>query len=819
MRLESLDVLNTIKEGGQRVFSPNNKPTAADVGALSVTAKAVDSDKLDGINSSQFVRGDYLIGRKITDANNADSTGAVFNFIKGANQPTGTDHALLSMSYSKGWSVQMAGDWRTNRWYIRNQNQSKWGSWAELYSTVNKPTAADVGAITKAQGDGYYLGKTAKAVSAVVSDTVGKTNLGKTRSAYLNVVSNNWWGDTGIGTSQMLKSTSKGVPNSSNGYAFKIGARDTAKGHSWLFTDDYNGGGNLYFGTSAVGTSAPKWFKVFSTNNKPTAADVGVRTDLQNDGRYIQPNSTPTFGNKVDISAGGDNIDASLELTESNKQHGFRLLYKGASDNTVALQGKQSGRYLDMMTFSRSGGTVNFPEGVLDRGQRPYSYLNKPTAADVGALPSDGKAVNADKLDGLDSSQFRRKINLAGIRDFGQAVLLLHRLDGKGDANYFFDGEVYIRRTNGLYEADPKVRITSHKGYSPSSAILPPRGSVIFQGSHSSNLTTVTCVYQGHTYLALKLAQSQAQAGIIEVSGKWSSEPVVVEYNYAQPGNESVTNSEIKNSIQEVVLHGNTWTGGGLYEGYNRVYSAANKPTPADIGVLAADGTAKNSEKLQGFVSAQGGVASTIARRDGNGDISARLFRSNYQPTESTAPPRGASVCFRNTSDAGDNYMRFMNKSAMVDWLGTYTKADIDAKINIKKGTDPQMTVTRGTYSFASGGFSGLTVVDPASKAIFKTKIKSGVKIYIEANGQIFSFTPDFVNTRAYTASQGRPSSAITTITATTSAPIHVYLVSPTKASLTVEGFEVVSKEDLKSALQAVVSGDNAAIKAIISKL
>lgn len=181
----------------------NNKQSVLDwLGALSATA-----------SDNRFLPKSYLTNRTLADANSPVTDGVHVGYLATAatNRPTGTDHALLTMNYSNAWSVQMAGDWRTNRWYVRNQNSSVWGSWAELYSTVNKPTKADVGLsnvynwsatgsvsnssdtvyatagavkkaydlaaskITKAQGDGYYLGKTAKAADSELLDGLDST--------------------------------------------------------------------------------------------------------------------------------------------------------------------------------------------------------------------------------------------------------------------------------------------------------------------------------------------------------------------------------------------------------------------------------------------------------------------------------------------------------------------------------------------------------------------------------------------------------------------------------------------------------------------
>ena len=107
---------------------------------------------------------------------------------------------------------------------------------------------------------------------AAKANLVGNTNLNTTVTAYIAPPSLSWWGDCGIGHSQMVKT---GNGYTGNGYVFKIGARDVGKGHAWIGMDNYDSG-NLIFGTNQVGSAAPVWSTVYSTRNKPTAADVGA---------------------------------------------------------------------------------------------------------------------------------------------------------------------------------------------------------------------------------------------------------------------------------------------------------------------------------------------------------------------------------------------------------------------------------------------------------------------------------------------------------------------------------------------------------------
>ncbi|QKN84700.1 tail protein [Vibrio phage River4] len=139
-------IIAKAREGVASVGTSYNK-AESDSKYLPKTGTASNSNQLGGISSAGFLRTNYLIDRSINNADFANTSGVSTYFLPRAasNKPTGIDHALLTLAYSNAWSVQMAGDWRTNKWYVRNQNTGSWGSWAEVYTTINKPTATDVG--------------------------------------------------------------------------------------------------------------------------------------------------------------------------------------------------------------------------------------------------------------------------------------------------------------------------------------------------------------------------------------------------------------------------------------------------------------------------------------------------------------------------------------------------------------------------------------------------------------------------------------------------------------------------------------------------
>ncbi|CAL9986660.1 tail protein [Vibrio phage D81] len=113
----------------------------------------------------------------------------------------------------------------------------------------------------------------------------------------------------------------------------------------------------------------------------------------------------------------------------------------------------------------------------------------------------------------------------------------------------------------------------------------------------------------------------------------------------------------------------------GFFEFISQLPETATRwPTAFEIGALDVLGQAADSALLDSKVLSEDATADTVVQRDGSGDISARLFRSNFA-TQTAAPASSAGICFR-TNPSSDNYMRFVTKAGMKSWLG-YTKAQL----------------------------------------------------------------------------------------------------------------------------------------------
>lgn len=113
-----------------------------------------------------------------------------------------------------------------------------------------------------------------------------------------------------------------------------------------------------------------------------------------------------------------------------------------------------------------------------------------------------------------------------------------------------------------------------------------------------------------------------------------------------------------------------------LYVNNKKVYHEGNKPRPQDINAadrshghgeyLTTGGTAANSNKLSNRPMSEGISNSTIASRDGNGDIQARTLKSNLG-NESRVT---GAIAFR-VNNSSDNYLRYCSDPNNIrNWLG-----------------------------------------------------------------------------------------------------------------------------------------------------
>lgn len=192
---------------------------------------------------------------------------------------------------------------------------------------------------------------------------------------------------------------------------------------------------------------------------------------------------------------------------------------------------------------------------------------------------------------------------------------------------------------------------------------------------------------------------------------------------------------ELASQSNSSTSDGKLWFRSGrlaAWESWDMVYTTRHKPTAADVGALTqatADGryllkgaTAVNASKLANYSLHGDAIANSVVKRDSARDIKARLFRSDYANQNTIS----GAMAFR-VNNSTDTYIRFCSdKEAIKTWLGITQASLTDYSNNIANGTlnrKAPLTFMRvnaaKTYTVNSSTFSQgdviEVVVDPGS--------------------------------------------------------------------------------------------------------
>lgn len=127
-------------------------------------------------------------------------------------------------------------------------------------------------------------------------------------------------------------------------------------------------------------------------------------------------------------------------------------------------------------------------------------------------------------------------------------------------------------------------------------------------------------------------------------------------------------------------------------------HTASASAHPRDTRNLESTAQAADSAKLAGYSQSVTNTANTMTRRDGSGDVVARLFRSTYS-THGGTPPADAAFAFRISTT--NNYIRFCGASEFKTWLDNMgVSSDRRLKQNIEPLTNALHIVSnmQGVY-------------------------------------------------------------------------------------------------------------------------
>ncbi|CAH3933141.1 hypothetical protein AI2795V1_4749 (plasmid) [Serratia marcescens] len=530
---------------------------------------------------------------------------------------------LLTFKVNEYRNVQFALGSGNTDFYLRSMRKDNGTStekWDRVYTQAFKPTAADVGALTDAQAaqkyalrsikingkplssdvnllagdvnaynkteaDGRYLAKTsnladltdkAKARGNLELGDAATRNVGVSGGQLMAVgafglgVGGRHFDDAYCNTAQIyrLNSSSANKPPITGNIAAGVISLpcDAAPSSGYLAI---SGLGIGYIGFSNKPENGVKWGQIYTSLNKPSAADVGALTDAQAAQKYalrsIKINGKPLSSdvnilasdvnawNKTEsdgryLKLAGDTMKGRLIIdgatvlpTQPLRALGDSpaLWMHGLSVSTLEfddpnIKGYPTQPYSTLVNFSATEhrglqllsekGTNNFWLRSADAGKYSqfvniYHTGNKPSAADVGAL-TDAQAA--------------QKYALRSIKVNGKPLTADVNLQA-GDVNAY-----------NKTESDSRYFARGMTGTSADVAWNAPSG---FYNTQATGMTSVLHFHLG---------------------GVGSTRSADFRFNYGNGG----------------IAYRSSRDGFGYEKGWTKIYTELDKPKPADIGTL-----------------------------------------------------------------------------------------------------------------------------------------------------------------------------------------------------------------------------------------
>lgn len=424
---------------------------------------------------------------------------------------------------------------------------------------------------------------------------------------------------------------------------------------------------------------------VYTTSRKPTSSDVGASPlGHSHDDRYFtEAEMNEKLKTKVSVESGKGLSTNDYTTAEKNKLSGIAA---GANAYT-----HPSSHPATMITEDSTHRFVTDVEKSNWNGKAPK---------DVATTSVNGLMAAADKvkLNGIaNNANNYVHPNNSNTRHVTDSEKNKWNSKADGNHNHFKCGIIDNKDLND-YDGEGLVGLTNNN------CTNQPTGGYFYifnikYNNSSNNLKQIAYGYnQGQMYTRYRTSgtwsgwtrmysstdkPTPADIGALGATAKAESAKTADAVAWANvtgkpssftPSSHTHTKSQItdmptalKNpTAVKVQLNGGTTEGTNQFT-YDGSAAKTINVTPANIGALPSGGTAANALKLNGAVESASGTGNTIARRDSNGDLSARLMRSSYANQSSI----GGALAFRE-NNGSDNFIRFCSDAqAILNWLGT----------------------------------------------------------------------------------------------------------------------------------------------------
>ncbi len=281
------------------------------------------------------------------------------------NTPGGDVYGVLSLPCDGGPSgAYMAVQNNGNAFFGRSNIPSNGVVWFQAYTTKFKPTAADVGAWSKTESDGRFVKQTGDTMKGAL--TLPRIVFPNENTANADDDLNR---ENGFTVESLVATANKGYPVPGG-----MGVLFTGKVNEFRNVQFAVGSGDMAFYLRSMrkdSAASLRWARVYTTDYKPTAADVGALTDAQAAQKYalrsIKVNGKPLSAD-VNLLAGDVN---AWNKTEADG----RYLAKTGGQLTGTLKTSAEIQSTHIDNYRMVGG--GFGSFWRNDGNRLYLLLTK----------------------------------------------------------------------------------------------------------------------------------------------------------------------------------------------------------------------------------------------------------------------------------------------------------------------------------------------------------------------------------------------------------------------------------------------------------
>ncbi|MFE8150198.1 tail fiber protein [Brenneria goodwinii] len=322
-----------------------------------------------------------------------------------------------------------------------------------------------------------------------------------------------------------------------------------------------------------VNTLLEKGKRVYSPNNKPTAADVGALTDAQAALKYAPLNSPMLIGKPIAPTAVQTANDTQIATTAFVKA-AINALINGAPGALDTLQelAKALGNDPNFSTTVLNEIAKKLPltGGVLS-GQLTINNILRVTAPGPALPESQGAHICWNRVVGMGRTDF---VNHRGSGGGGFTFWNGNHESLKEIASLDAAGGLYV--TGTISEGGKRVYSPNNKPTAADTGALAITGGTLTGEVISYSPRALRMVNGGYGAFFL----NDGEKFLLMLTDKGNEKG---DFNSLRP-------LRVYLNTGDVEIDQNLKIGGMLYEKNQRVYSPNNKPTAADTGALPASG-------------------------------------------------------------------------------------------------------------------------------------------------------------------------------------------------------------------------------------